>query len=303
MESLENQKIPFGILNGVPVGIECVKSGLSCNCICPSCGGALQARKGEKNVHHFSHDPSANKIDCKNALETSIHLMAKQIIYEEGSIEFPELLISVSDMDISGCNHIESEVVFFNQKMEISEVSLEQRISEIRPDIIAYVDEEPVLIEIAVTHLVDKFKKEKIRELNLQAIEVNLSKVNYQISKSELRDILVDSVKEKSWIYYPDTAGKEKNLKDKLNEKIKKINLTIQANRILARKASANYTHKVRSTEMVSSYNKKIEYAQRWLVCKECHFLWNLTKTEIPDGVKTLRCPKCQFQVSTLSPN
>jgi hypothetical protein len=189
VKSFEVQKIPFGIQNGVPVGIENVPSGLACNCFCPSCGGILQARKGMKNTPHFSHDPSANKMECRNALETSIHA---------------ELSISVSDVDSLGREQIESEVILSMQKIKISDAQIEQRFFDVRPDITVYVNEEPVLIEIAVTHFIDEIKKAKIREMNVRAVEINLSKVDYRISKSELREIIIESTKEKKWISYPD---------------------------------------------------------------------------------------------------
>jgi Competence protein CoiA-like family len=204
VKSFEVQKIPFGIQNGVPVGIENVPSGLACNCFCPSCGGILQARKGMKNTPHFSHDPSANKMECRNALETSIHAMAKHIINEERTISFPELSISVSDVDSLGREQIESEVILSMQKIKISDAQIEQRFFDVRPDITVYVNEEPVLIEIAVTHFIDEIKKAKIREMNVRAVEINLSKVDYRISKSELREIIIESTKEKKWISYPD---------------------------------------------------------------------------------------------------
>ena len=67
-------KLPFGLKNGQIVEINEVEKGLACNCICPSCGSPLIARKGQKKIHHFAH----YKADCKAALETAIHLAAKK---------------------------------------------------------------------------------------------------------------------------------------------------------------------------------------------------------------------------------
>lgn len=55
--------------------------------------------------------------------------------------------------------------------------------------------------EMKVTHKVDDAKLEKIRNTGISAIEIDLSKYDRIISKSELKDILVNSSKNKSWLY------------------------------------------------------------------------------------------------------
>lgn len=63
------------------VDVSEVPRGLSCNCICPSCGMRLQARQGEINEHHFSHYDKA-EIACLYSYWVSIKDMAKQILGE-----------------------------------------------------------------------------------------------------------------------------------------------------------------------------------------------------------------------------
>lgn len=50
-------KVPFGLDKATNrfVGIDEVKNGLACGCICPSCKMQLKARQGEGNEHHFAH--------------------------------------------------------------------------------------------------------------------------------------------------------------------------------------------------------------------------------------------------------
>lgn len=75
--------IPFAFSNKLQklVDVDEVESGLACNCVCPSCNMFLQARKGDKNEHHFSHHEAALNI-CAYSYWVSIRDMAKQIILE-----------------------------------------------------------------------------------------------------------------------------------------------------------------------------------------------------------------------------
>lgn len=71
MDASDN-RIPFGLKNGILVGVSEVDSGLACDCICPSCHRKLQ---GKKVSHYFSHDPSEDTEICKSAFETAIWLI------------------------------------------------------------------------------------------------------------------------------------------------------------------------------------------------------------------------------------
>ena len=51
-------KNPFGLRNGEIVMIEDIlpeERGQKCNCVCPACGVAFEARLGNIRIHHFAH--------------------------------------------------------------------------------------------------------------------------------------------------------------------------------------------------------------------------------------------------------
>jgi len=77
-------KIPFGLHKETNrfMGIDEVKNGLQCGCICPECKMRLKARHGEENEHHFAHHDAA-EVECNYSYWVSIRSMAKQIIIEE----------------------------------------------------------------------------------------------------------------------------------------------------------------------------------------------------------------------------
>lgn len=138
VNTISNNKIPFGLKNGLLVDVSEVGSGLACGCICPSCKRKLQANKGKIVSHYFSHDPSAETKACESAFETSVHLMAKQILSEDGHMNFPGLTISVSGSDANGNTHAEEMQLEEEAKRYFERVELEKRLEDIRPDIISY---------------------------------------------------------------------------------------------------------------------------------------------------------------------
>ena len=82
----------YAFRNGNIVGIDDdnVVSGLACNCICPQCGGRLVAKKGQKVIHHFAHHV---KQDCTYGYQTSLHLLAKEILDEADEIYVPDISV------------------------------------------------------------------------------------------------------------------------------------------------------------------------------------------------------------------
>lgn len=80
-------KVPFGFHkeSNLYLGIDQVKNGLACGCICPSCKMQLKARHGDTKEHHFAHHQSA-QIECEYSYWVAVRSMAKQIIQEKGII-------------------------------------------------------------------------------------------------------------------------------------------------------------------------------------------------------------------------
>ena len=74
-------KIPFAysLDHERMVEVSTVRSGKACNCICPSCQQAVQARKGSKNIWCFAHDPLPGEtpdVEC----DISFLVSARQFI-------------------------------------------------------------------------------------------------------------------------------------------------------------------------------------------------------------------------------
>lgn len=69
------------------VHVDSVPNGIACKCICPCCGAALVAKNnGETVVPHFAHASGAS---CNGALESELHLLAKDIIAKDKCVMLP----------------------------------------------------------------------------------------------------------------------------------------------------------------------------------------------------------------------
>lgn len=216
-------KIPFALREGNLVHISDIsknEKGLGCNCRCIECGEILIARIGEKNTRHFSH---YNKnTNCTGGVETGLHIFAKEILLKRKQIVLPRLSIIYKENSIkksefylfTEINNVKNSVLkgkSLNKKL-ISEknrvvfddIYSEQTINDIRPDIIIYKNGIPLIIELAVTHFIDKEKKAKIKRSNISTIEIDLKKYKNQfnkMSKYDLERVIIYEVKGKRWIY------------------------------------------------------------------------------------------------------
>ncbi|WP_415878993.1 hypothetical protein [Methylomonas sp. TEB] len=299
-----SNKIPFGLHKDILVDVSGVKSGLSCNCVCPFCFRKLQANKGSKRDHYFSHDPNEHEIECEFSFETLIHLMAKQIIEKHNFIVLPELKISMSMEDDDGVNHSEEVQVFEETNLMFSRVVLEQRLGEIRPDIIGYTEgQQPFLIEIAVTNFSSSQKKQKIRSLALPAIEIDLSDVRDNVTENELTEYVIKNSEKKKWLSNPKAVQAKKDLEEKLKAKIDEENKKI-ANRIISLQSTSSQKPNktifvVRDKKSTNSLGGINHYDPRWFVCEACRYLFSKSLIEAPYLISTIQCPECGFDVLT----
>lgn len=308
MNNFSNNKIPFGMKNGILLHVSDVVSGLACGCTCPYCKAKLQANKGTsgKRVHHFSHDPASNVEECQTAFETSIHLMAKQILEKQKNVIFPLLELTISMHDDENYEYSETIEVVPKENRNFSQVELEKRLGDIRPDIIAYTSSNlPILIEIAVTHFSGSEKKEKIRKMGLHAIEIDLSKINYFITESELTKLVIDEFKNKIWLSNPDAIDAKEKLREKLDNKVREKNIElarkISSHRSKEQPFKTKQPHNETKQAIIGEINIPKQFDPRWFVCEACRNLFKKPLSEAPYSLDVIECTECGYLVSTKS--
>lgn len=188
--------ITLAIKNGKYVHVSTFKQnvGLDCGCICPKCGERLGSRifsqKSKKESCYFHENEISS---CSGGQkESELHLLAKQVFEKNTWLINPPF-------------ETKGEL-----KFQYTQVEFENKIGNIRPDIVLTNGKgDKLLIEVAVTSFVkDKSKKAKeIERLEVPTIEVNLKELYVRSVKidslveSELQLLLIDTTKKKRWIW------------------------------------------------------------------------------------------------------
>lgn len=207
--------------NDTLVHVDEVPNGNACGCKCPSCKNPLMARHGLKRRHSFAHQDNSKK--CAYGLQTSLHILAKEIIKEGCEIKLPPVKYGSDTQYVDYEDYEELQKPLVDSKTIIADdVSLEKRVDDIIPDIILVKDNELFLIEIYVTHPVDEKKKKRIIKSGISAIEFNLSKIDRDIDKELLKDIFKNG-SNCEWIYNTYSAKKTVAFNRRMEQKRKEL--------------------------------------------------------------------------------
>lgn len=168
---------------GALVHVNDVAKGAKCACHCPHCDAPLYAKNaGTQREHHFAH---AHGHECEGAYESSLHLLAKEILQKTGRIMLPN----------------SNGGYFPTGSVRIRNVEIEKwdDCYGIRPDAEGIMDNgERLLIEFYVSHKADGKKRQIIVDNHLKCIEID---INYQaLDKAELKEFLTGTDEDRKWI-------------------------------------------------------------------------------------------------------
>jgi hypothetical protein len=131
--------------------------------------------------------------------------LAKETFDTLGSIDLPDYRIRLKRNDINF-----NEQVLPAGTVKIDSVTLELRLGPIVPDIIVNPGANELLIEIAVTHLVDRKKSRAIRRLSLPTIEIRLQPEDAWLTRQQMKTKLTTETACKHWIFHPNQRIHEK---------------------------------------------------------------------------------------------
>lgn len=276
-----HQQIQWAIQNGKLVHISEVKTGLKCECICPSCHSQLIAKNnGPKKAPHFAH---YNGQHCEYAAQTAIHLAAKEVFDEAKFVHLPNPYATLKQR--SNSLYPKGNSI----KVEIEKVSIETKLQNIIPDIILHFKgERKLLVEIAVTHFVDSKKLEKIKAMDISALEINLSKTERLLKREELKSLILERIENKTWLY---------------NQKVNKEKMALLEQRRIQEKLVSDNNFAYREEQKRLEAKLKRHYlkvneqtagkeVKRWVApCPLAKQLINNT----PSANVDLDCKRCQY--------
>lgn len=162
----------------------------------------MVAKKGPVREHHFAHYDATN---CDGGAETILHRLAKEIFDTLGSVDLPEYRLRMKRQFVE----IDKQILPAGS-VKIGSVTLESRFGPIRPDIVLNPGSNELLVEIAVTHSVDRKKSRAIRRQSLPTIEIRLKPEDAWLTREQLREKLSTETICKHWIFHPDQRTHER---------------------------------------------------------------------------------------------
>lgn len=189
------QLLTHGLQNGRLVHIDDVATGLACNCVCSNCKHPLVAKnQGNQKAHHFAHHSVE---ECEGAVESALHLLAKQVFFDTKSLFTPDYHNYTPDNDISFLK--EGKLIEFDSV--VLEKSIEVKGSRIVADAVGIKDGRELIVEFANTHFVDEEKHWKLEQMGLSSIEVDISDqpLDFEVIKEQLNT----NVNTKYWLNSP----------------------------------------------------------------------------------------------------
>ena len=188
-----------------------VARGLACQCVCSVCGESVIARQGEIRGWHFAHVSGA---DCAGAAESALHLAAKQLLEDAGGMMVPEQF-EYFDVRLPDNKIHRSEVREPASWVDFEFAEQEKPYFGLRPDVFVMVGNRVLFVEIAVTHFLGREKIDRIDELGVAALQIDLASMEREHWDWEtLRELVVDGEHNKEWIRSID----HRRLRDKARE-------------------------------------------------------------------------------------
>ena len=245
-------KIPFGMRrsDNRMVGPELVSNGLSCDCVCSSCGLPLISKQGKIKEWHFAH---ASGAECSHGVESAIHKMAKQMIMDRGQVCLPQFTLYRPIQGATWSRQLNADVQA-GGLIELLDCREEVKLEARTPDILATMPNgQPLAIEVAFKHFCDQEKIEWIKRCNLTTLEIDIfippSTPANEISKI-LEERLFTATTNAHWLHH---AGEAQAL----------VVLNENERAIREQHADADAAHEAREAAEKAKQKRKAEFLEK----------------------------------------
>lgn len=183
--------------------------------------------------------------------ETLLHLKAKEILERERKINLPTLSASVEVRGPLGTPIMATRHVF-SEMVELEQVTLEKHMGRIRPDVLAHAKAGKwfppglLIIEITVSNTITEERLVRLRESNIPALEIDISRMGGKVTEKEFTHLVVHETASKRWLFHPLMASLELDAKSEVNRK--SVEQNAEARRIEENKAKDRQREEMRRT-------------------------------------------------------
>jgi hypothetical protein len=155
-----------------------------------------------------------------------LHILAKEVLSEYKQLRLPELVVDPSEELGQEClrQKVFRQLVPPMKTIIADRVALEHKIGGIVPDVIFQVGTKLLLVEIWVTHRIDRDKRAIIESLELPTVEFNFSKTDRTVTKEDLYRALVLGQRSwgcgsGEWIFHPKQRQAQEEVDQEFREK------------------------------------------------------------------------------------
>lgn len=263
-------KIAWGLgVDGIMRHISEVKKGKACDCICPSvnCSSPLIANQGSKKAHYFSHKAHTG---CSG--ESALHLAAKQVLEDSASenlhLILPEIHATYSSTDMAGETVEKALVQVSNFQMVKAQQEVKLNNYLIADVVSQSAKDESLAVEIFVTNAKDEVGERKYSSVNVDAIEIDLSVLSWNVDRNELK-VFVLKTANRRWLHCRKKNQLEKKLKLQVDNEIIEINRSYLANLYTIAKSLSTNINIPNFTWPSLTVNKELSNSERFIVSRE----------------------------------
>ncbi|ABZ78598.1 hypothetical protein Shal_4058 [Shewanella halifaxensis HAW-EB4] len=158
------------------VSVKNVANGLACECVCIDCQGRLSAKQGKVKQWHFAHHQESDKDNCQWSGESEIHLRVKKYLEQYRVLTVPIGYSKPTTLSL-----------------KFDDIRLEKSLRPTKriPDVTGYCNGERILVEVKVTHEVDKQKTAEYKAVNASVIEIDFS--DFSLVEDRILDEHIES--------------------------------------------------------------------------------------------------------------
>jgi hypothetical protein len=186
----------------------------------------------------YSEDKDIDELSLEQKKESLLHKEVKSILEREKKIHLPELKISI-ERKLPNQEVFIQEHIIQAEMVNLVNVRLEKRLGRVIPDVMAEVitglsaeDKYQLLIEVTVTNTITSERIERIRQVNLPTIEIDMGRMGGLVSREELTKLVIEETVAKVWLHHPKIAEETIKLNAKFNDEL--ISFEVNKSRKLA---------------------------------------------------------------------
>ncbi len=269
-----NVKIPFALRlsDGQLVEAGDVVAGRGCNCVCPSCGLGVVAKKGDVNEWHFAHDGHSEAIP-HSLCEVSFFSCCRQFVTDT-VCRSPGLSIKTPDYVVEEKRHGFSTVGLKDFAARESVIKPSNLSKDSRYDLVAHIACHTIFIHLS-------YPDRKLPDLPTQgpegvlSIDLEFIARQYKEIKSQpelLRRLTMLMFEQetdcKRWLYHPREIGVRARLRKRLETEVPELDQAAQELRrmIVSKKGTPIATRPVNQIPP-NSYERNAPGAFHCLLC------------------------------------